>query len=60
MVNPGKKLGTLWESQIVDYLISRGAIHAERRVKTGGVDRGDVLGIAGVCIVAASLPEGER
>ncbi len=35
-----KQAGTRWESAIVDYLASRGWRHAERRAKTGALDKG--------------------
>ena len=46
-----KQAGTRWESAIVDYLVSRGWRHAERRAKTAPTGRplkGDHLSFAGV------------
>src|SRR5690348_4128190 len=55
MANPSKARGTAFESAIVDYLRLNGWPHAERRALSGGKDRGDVAGIAGVCIEAKSV-----
>jgi hypothetical protein len=51
-MNRSKIKGTRWETAIVDYLISIGVIHAERRALNGTQDRGDVAGIPGVVIEA--------
>lgn len=47
-----KKAGTSWESEIVRTLIEGGWPHAERRRLSGAYDRGDITGVAGVCIEA--------
>lgn len=52
MSNPSKRKGTSWESTIVDYLKTRGWLHAERRALAGNQDRGDIAGIPGVVIEA--------
>ena len=44
--------GTGWETKIVEYLRTRYWPHAERRAKTGAVDKGDIAGIIGVVIEA--------
>lgn len=50
-----KQAGTRFESAIVDYLASRGWRHAERRAKTGALDKGDITGIPGVVIEAKDV-----
>ena len=50
-----KQAGTRWESAIVDYLVSRGWRHAERRAKTGALDKGDIAGVPGVVIEAKDV-----
>ena len=50
-----KQAGTRFESAIVDYLASRGWRHAERRAKTGALDKGDIAGIPGVVIEAKDV-----
>jgi Holliday junction resolvase len=52
VANPSKQRGTSWESAIVAYLQGNGWPLAERRALAGGKDRGDVAGVAGVCIEA--------
>ena len=52
MANPNGRKGTAWETQICDYLISRGWPHVERRRLNGRYDRGDIAGIPGVVIEA--------
>lgn len=47
-----KDAGTRWETAVVDALIAHGWPHAERRRLAGAQDKGDVAGIAGVCIEA--------
>lgn len=54
MVNRSKIKGTAWESQIVDYLRTRGWPHVERRALAGNADRGDLAGLPGVVIEAKS------
>lgn len=44
------KKGPLAESQVVQYLQTRGFSRAERRVQGGTRDRGDVAGIPGLVI----------
>ena len=50
-----KQAGTRFESAIVAYLVSRGWRHAERRAKTGALDKGDITGIPGVVIEAKDV-----
>lgn len=45
-----KAKGTSAETAVVNYLIARGYIHAERRALAGVNDKGDVAGLPGVCI----------
>jgi len=45
-----KKIGTAWETAVVNYLRENGAPHAERRALNGGKDRGDIAGIPGLVI----------
>lgn len=47
-----KKAGSDWESKIVDALVARGWVHAERRRLAGAKDRGDIAGIPGIVIEA--------
>jgi hypothetical protein len=47
-----KKAGTSWETEIVRALTAHGWPHAERRRLAGAQDKGDIAGIAGVCIEA--------
>lgn len=47
-----KKAGTAWETAIVAALARNGWPHAERRRLAGVLDRGDIAGVAGVCIEA--------
>lgn len=47
-----RQAGTKWETVIVNYLIERGWIHAERRRLAGNADRGDIAGIPGLAIEA--------
>ncbi|MEO3922991.1 hypothetical protein ABGB07_03795 [Micromonosporaceae bacterium B7E4] len=51
-MNRSKRIGTAWETAIVDYLRAVGVPHAERRALGGTHDRGDVAGIPGVVIEA--------
>ena len=46
-----KQAGTRFESAIVDYLASRGWRHAERRAKTGALDKGDKASPADAYVV---------
>jgi len=55
MVNPSKRRGTGWESDIVVYLKLHGWRYAERRALNGSQDRGDVAGIPGVVIEAKNV-----
>lgn len=50
MVNRSRAKGTAYETEIVNYLRSKGWVHAERRALGGSNDRGDITGIVGVCI----------
>ena len=50
MTNRPKIRGTAAESAVVHYLKGRGWPYAERRALSGGKDRGDVAGVAGVVI----------
>lgn len=47
-VSKSKAKGTAWETEIVNYLRSRGVAHAERRSLSGSADRGDIAGVPGV------------
>lgn len=47
-----RKAGTEWETAIVKALVDHGWPNAERRRLSGANDRGDIAGIAGVCIEA--------
>lgn len=49
-MSASKRKGTAWETAVVEFLRSRGAVHAERRALAGARDRGDVAGIPGVVI----------
>ena len=51
-MNRSRTKGTLWESEIITYLKSRGVRYAERRALSGNLDRGDIAGIPGVVIEA--------
>lgn len=48
MVNKSKIKGTRFETDLVDYLTTQGAPHAERRALAGTLDRGDVTGTPGI------------
>lgn len=52
MTNPN---GTRFETRLVRYLAEKGFPYAERRVRSGSKDRGDVSGIPGVCIEAKAV-----
>lgn len=52
MVNPSKRKGTSWESEVVSFLQSHGWRYAERRALNGNLDRGDIAGVPGVVIEA--------
>ena len=47
-----KKAGTAWETEIVKELVAHGWKYAERRRLSGAQDKGDIAGVAGVCIEA--------
>lgn len=49
-MNRSKAKGTAGESAVVEALKAAGWPHAERRALSGTQDRGDVAGMAGVCI----------
>ena len=50
LMSKNKAKGTSAETAVVNYLIARGYIHAERRALAGVNDKGDVAGLPGVCI----------
>lgn len=54
MSNPSKAKGTRWEVELVEYLRTQGAPHAERLALGGSNDRGDVTGTPGVTWEAKS------
>lgn len=54
MVNKSGRIGTAWESKIVEALVARGWRYAERRRLAGSADRGDIAGIPGIVIEAKS------
>ena len=54
MSNPSKQRGTAAETAVVDYLRRRGWPFAERRALSGRLDKGDVAGVAGVCLEVKS------
>jgi hypothetical protein len=49
-MSKNKAKGTSAETAVVNYLIARGYVHAERRALAGVNDKGDVAGLPGVCI----------
>ncbi len=49
--------GAKTEQLLVDWLIERGWIHAERRHLAGSDDKGDITGIPGMCIEVKSAAE---
>lgn len=49
-MNKSKIKGTKAETAVVNWLISKGRKHVERRALLGGNDRGDIAGIPGVVI----------
>lgn len=64
-----KRIGTAWESCVVEFLRANGVVHAERRTLNGAKDRGDIAGIPGLVIecknertttLASYLDEAER
>lgn len=52
MTNPN---GTRFETRLVRYLAEKGFPYAERRVRSGSKDRGDVSGVPGICIEAKAV-----
>lgn len=50
MANPSKQKGTAAETAVVKYLISEGWPYCERRTLSGTHDKGDIAGIAGLCV----------
>jgi len=52
VVNRPKIKGTAWESKVVQALQRSKWPHAERRALQGGLDKGDIAGVIGVCIEA--------
>lgn len=51
MGNPGKRKGTATETAVTNYLRSHGYPHAERRVQSGALDRGDINLGSGASVV---------
>lgn len=50
MANPNGRKGATAERAVADTLKNAGWEHADRRVKNGAKDRGDIAGISGVVI----------
>lgn len=50
MSNPNGRKGSSWERTVADYLSVTGFPYADRRVKRGSNDAGDIGGIPGVMI----------
>ena len=50
MSNPNGRRGAQWETDVVAFLKANGFPAAERRVREGAKDRGDIAGIPGVVI----------
>lgn len=50
-----KAAGRSWEKAICEYLIANDWPNAERRRTEGANDRGDIAGVAGVCIEAKNV-----
>ena len=48
--NTSRRKGARWETEVVNYLRANGFPYAERRPPGQPIDRGDILGIAGVVI----------
>lgn len=48
MSSPSKQKGSAHERAVVEYLISKGWKHAERRIAGDVKDRGDIAGVPGV------------
>lgn len=48
-MNPSKRKGTDWESEVVSFL-RQWWPHVERRALNGASDRGDITGIPGVVV----------
>lgn len=51
-MNRSGKIGTAWESKIVEALKEGGWPYVERRRLSGNKDRGDIAGIPGIVIEA--------
>jgi len=49
-MSKAKQKGTAAETAVVNWLISKGRKHVERRSLNGTLDRGDIAGIPGVVI----------
>jgi predicted lipoprotein len=49
-MSASRQKGTIWESQVVDYLKDHGFPYAERRALAGVNDKGDLTGIPGLMI----------
>lgn len=45
MTNPSGAKGARWERRLADWLQDHGYPHADRRVKTGRNDKGDIGGV---------------
>lgn len=59
MANRNGRVGTAWETKIVDELKENGWSYAERRRLQGRFDRGDIAGIPGVVIEAKAAKKFE-
>jgi len=49
-MSKAKQKGTAAETAVVNWLVSKGRKHVERRSLNGSLDRGDIAGIPGVVI----------
>jgi hypothetical protein len=49
-MSKAKQKGTAAETSVVNWLVSKGRKHVERRSLNGALDRGDIAGIPGVVI----------
>jgi hypothetical protein len=48
--NHAGRIGSEWEQRCVNYMAKNGFPYAERRVKNGPKDRGDLAGVPGVML----------
>ena len=55
MSNPNGRKGSQFETDLVRFLQERGFPNAERRVREGANDRGDVAGVPGVVFEAKNV-----